>query len=345
MPIKRETFRLTISPVHFYRGFIGQAKPFQHFFWPTRFLLVGSLHTGTYTISMHNEPEKLLFIINPISGGKEKTDWEVAIRNYFNTKPQIAEYYHLNGSNDKASIKHYIERFNPTKVIAVGGDGTVKMLAEMVKETTIALGILPAGSANGMARELGIPNDVEGALKVIEMGKIQPIDAIRINEEQLCIHLSDIGINAMLVKYFENSPGRGLWGYGRAILRMLFEKRKMRVAINVDGKLIKRKAYMVTLANARMFGTGAIINPDGNIADGIFEIVIVRKINLLEVYKSIFTNKAFHPRRIEVFPAKNVELVSQRRVFFQVDGEYQGKTAKLKARILPGILNMLLPAQ
>jgi diacylglycerol kinase (ATP) len=293
---------------------------------------------------MHNEPEKLLFIINPISGGKEKTDWEVSIREYFTNKPQCTEFYHLNGVNDKASIKHYIERFNPSKVIAVGGDGTVKMLAEMLKETPIALGILPAGSANGMARELGIPTEVESALKIIEEGKVQLIDAIRINEEQLCIHLSDIGLNAMLVKYFESSPNRGMWGYGRAIIKMLFEKRKMRVSLTVDGELIKRKAYMVTLANARMFGTGAIINPDGNISDGVFEVVVVRKINLLEIYKSIFTNKTFHPRRIEVFPAKTVELISQRRVFFQVDGEYQGKTARLKARILPGILKMILPA-
>jgi diacylglycerol kinase (ATP) len=293
---------------------------------------------------MHNEPEKLVFIINPISGGKEKTDWEIAIRNYFTDKPHCIEFYHLNGSSDKASIKSYIEKINPSKIIAVGGDGTVKMLAEIVKETPIVLGILPAGSANGMARELGIPNDVEGALKVIETGKARAIDAIRINEEQICIHLSDLGLNAMLVKYFEDSPSRGLWGYGRSLLKMLFEKRKMRISLTVDGKQIKRKAYMVTFANARMFGTGATINPEGNISDGIFEVVIVRKINLLEVYKSIFTNRAFHPRRIEVFPARSVELVSQRRSFFQIDGEYQGKTARLHARILPGILNMLLPA-
>ena len=188
---------------------------------------------------MHKEAEKLLFIINPISGGKIKTNWEQAIRTYFKDKPQQAEYYHLCGSNDKISIRHYIERLQPSKVIAVGGDGTVKMLAEILKETPIALGILPAGSANGMAKELGIPDNMEQALAIIEKGRLQLVDAIRINEEQLCIHLSDIGLNAMLVKYFENSPGRGMWGYGRAIFRMLFEKRKMRVSLKLEGKLIK----------------------------------------------------------------------------------------------------------
>jgi diacylglycerol kinase (ATP) len=293
---------------------------------------------------MHNEPEKLLFVINPISGGKEKTDWELAIRNYFSKKPHIVEFYLLDGTTDKVSLKHYIERFNPIKLIAVGGDGTVKMLADLVKETNIALGILPAGSANGMARELGIPQDAETALKIIEQGNIKPVDAIRINEEQICIHLSDLGLNAMLVKYFESSPSRGMWGYGRAILRMLFEKRKMRVSLTIDGELIRRKAYMVTLANARKFGTGANINPGGDVSDGIFEVVIVRKINLLEIYKSIFTNKAFHPRRIEIFPAKSVVINTQRKMYFQVDGEFLGKFARVHARVLPGILKMVLPA-
>src|SRR5690606_4950510 len=118
-----------------------------------------------------------------------------------------------------------------------------------------------------------------------------------------CLHLSDMGLNAMLVKNFEQSKGRGMWGYGRSVVHMLFQKRKMNINIEIDGKSIKRSAFMVAFANARKYGTGANINPEGNIADGVFEVVIIRKINLLEIYKSIFTNKSFHPRRIEVFPA------------------------------------------
>src|SRR5690606_18666817 len=102
--------------------------------------------------------------------------------------------------------------------------------------------------------------------------------------------------------------------------------------------------FMVAFANARKYGTGANINPEGNIADGVFEVVIIRKINLLEIYKSIFTNKSFHPRRIEVFPARSVKLQSNRRVHFQVDGEYKGKLTKVEARILKGVLNLVLPA-
>ena len=108
---------------------------------------------------MHNNG-KILFVVNPIAGGKEKKDWETAIREFFKDSDYVIEFFIQTAGNDKASIQHHIERMNPEKVVAIGGDGTVKMVAEIVKETPMALGIIPAGSANGLAKELGIPLDV-----------------------------------------------------------------------------------------------------------------------------------------------------------------------------------------
>lgn len=293
---------------------------------------------------MHNNG-KILFVVNPIAGGKEKKDWETAIREFFKDSPYYIEFYIQTGENDKTSIQHYIEKLNPGKVVAIGGDGTVKMVAEIVKETPIVLGIIPAGSANGLAKELGIPVDVNEAVKIILTGREEKLDAIKINEEELCFHLSDIGLNALLVKYFEASNTRGMWGYARSLLKMLWNKRKMRVAIQTDEGLIKRKAYMVALANAEMYGTGAVINPDGDVADGKFEVVVVRKIHLVEVFKAVTARKNFNPKRIEVFRTKNVVLTFQQKAPFQVDGEYLGKVASVKARILPGIVNVMLPGR
>jgi diacylglycerol kinase (ATP) len=293
---------------------------------------------------MHNPGEKLLFVINPISGGKEKHDWEAAIREYFKDKPHHVEFYVLAGQNDKRSIQHHIDRIKPAKVVAVGGDGTIRMLAEMLKETTTPLGIIPAGSANGLATDLEIPFQVEPALEVILNGDIIKMDVIRINEEETCVHLSDIGLNAMLVKYFEQSKKRGMWGYGKAFLRVLWEKQKMKLLIRADGEELRRKAYMVVIANARKYGTGANINPEGDVADGKFEIVIVRKLNVFEIIKAIFTDRTFHPRRIEVITVKTAEIAVHRKAHFQIDGEFKGKLSHLKARVIPGVLNMIVPA-
>ena len=288
---------------------------------------------------------KLFFIINPVSGGKEKHDWECAIREFFKGQIHVTEFYLMKGKDDKISIQHHINTIKPDRVIAVGGDGTLKMLADLIKETQLILGIIPAGSANGMARELNIPLKVEEALKVIIEGKSRKIDAIKINEEELCLHISDIGLNAMLVKYFEHSKKRGMWGYGKAIFKALWEKQKMYVTIKTDEGIYKRKAYMVALANARKYGTGANINPDGDIKDGKFEVVVVRRLHVLEILKAIFTDKSFHPQRIEVFQTRNLEMTTKRKAYFQVDGEYLGKISTIKARILPQILNVMLPEE
>jgi diacylglycerol kinase family enzyme len=155
---------------------------------------------------------RILFIINPIAGGKEKKDWETAIREFFRDSDYAFEFYIQTGQSDKASIQQYIEKFRPSTVVAIGGDGTVKLVAEIVKETTMCLGIIPAGSANGLAKELGIPAGVNEAIEVILNGHCKKVDAIKINEEELCFHLSDIGLNALLVKYFEKSKKRGCGG-------------------------------------------------------------------------------------------------------------------------------------
>src|SRR5687768_16262429 len=159
------------------------------------------------------KPEKILFVINPVAGGKEKHDWEASIRDFFRELPHSIEFYLLNGKDDVTSINHHIETLQPQNLVALGGDGTVKMVAEIISQKPILLGILPAGSANGMAKELDIPLLKTEALDVIVNGKEKCIDVIQINEKEICIHLSDMGLNAMLVKYFEENSKRGMGGY------------------------------------------------------------------------------------------------------------------------------------
>jgi YegS/Rv2252/BmrU family lipid kinase len=288
---------------------------------------------------------KILFVINPVSGGKEKNDWEASIREYFKDKPHSMEFYLLTGKDDKVSVQHHIDRLQPDRVVAVGGDGTVKMLAGILKETGIVLGILPAGSANGMARELKVPLVAEQALDVIVNGSCRKLDLIKINEEEICLHLSDLGLNALLVKNFEQSSSRGMWGYGKAVFKVLWKKPLMYLTIKTDKQEVRRKAYMVVIANAQTYGTGAIINPDGQLNDGFFEVVVVRKLHLIELFKMLVTHKPFQQQRIEVFKTRTVEIRVKRKAYFQVDGEYLGKTVCVEARILPQIINVALPPE
>ncbi|MFL5739213.1 MAG: diacylglycerol/lipid kinase family protein [Flavisolibacter sp.] len=286
---------------------------------------------------------KLLFVVNPISGGKQKQDWEASIRDYFQKLPHSIEFYLLTGKDDRVSIRHHMEQVKPDRVVAVGGDGTVKMLAELLKKTSLPLGIIPAGSANGMAKELGIPEEANEALQIITNGSCRKLDVIDINHKETCIHLSDVGLNAMLVRYFEKSDKRGMWGYARAVLRVLWGKQAMHIHIKTDHEELERKAFMVVIANAQTYGTGAIINPQGKTDDGLFEVIVVRKLNVWELFKMLVTHKPFDPECIEIFKTKNAELKIRHRAYFQIDGEYQGKESLVYAQIQPQVLYMMLP--
>jgi diacylglycerol kinase (ATP) len=283
-----------------------------------------------------------LFAINPVSGGKAKTDWETGINNYFTNSSHDAELLYLDGKTDEDRLRQKLNQLKPDRVVAVGGDGTIKFVAEQLLGTTIPLGVLPAGSANGMARELGIPPDIEGSLNVLFSGVLKPTDVIAVNGD-ICLHLADIGLNAQLVKHYQQYNLRGKLGYLRGVVNVLQKRRLLRVDINLGDECISRAAFMIVLANARMYGTGAVINPDGDPFDGQFEVVIFRRLSFWEILKLFWRYQPFDPKKIEILPATSITIATHRKAYFQIDGEYIGRIIELKAEIRPGVLTMIVP--
>ena len=284
----------------------------------------------------------ILFVVNPLSGGKKKLDWESAIRNYFKNLPHTIEFYVLSGKDDTGSLEYWIEKLRITRVIAVGGDGTVNLIAKQLLGTNLIMGILPAGSANGMAKELRIPETTEGALDIVINGTVKCCDVIKINQRDMSLHLSDFGLNARLIKYFDESPLRGMWGYFRMVFKVLWNKKLMNAHIAADNLDLKTDAYMVVIANASKYGTGAVINPEGNICDGLFEIVIVRKLSLSQLIRMFISYRNFNPKKVEVFRTKTATITTTKKTHFQVDGEYTGKIDKVTAAIMPSQVNLLV---
>jgi diacylglycerol kinase (ATP) len=285
---------------------------------------------------------KLLFIINP-SAGNTRTDWGAVIQQYFSGTGHTIYLYNLPYPCHAGMVKEKIYEYQPDKVIAVGGDGTLKLVAESVRNMHIPVGILPAGSANGMAKELTIPIEPRKALDVILNGQLKKIDLIRINNE-LCIHLSDIGFNAFVVKTFETFNKRGMWGYIKAAWKVLWRNPRMQVTIAADNKYIQRNAAMIVVANATKYGTGALINPEGELDDGLFEVIVIKKMALSEIFKMMISKKPYDPEKIEMYKTSGVQVQSKHKVHFQIDGEYLGKIHTIRAEVLPGALEVVVPA-
>jgi diacylglycerol kinase family enzyme len=145
---------------------------------------------------------RILFVLNPVSGAKKKPDWKTIIKDYFKELPQEIGFYELTGGDDSTGIENKIKEMQPNRVVAVGGDGTVSLVGKILIQNKIPLGILPGGSANGMAAELNIPADPQKALDIIISGKLHQCDTIRINEDEMVFHLADLGLNAQIIQYF-----------------------------------------------------------------------------------------------------------------------------------------------
>lgn len=286
---------------------------------------------------------KYLFIVNPGAGRNNSEPLQDQIKEFFKGSSDAFEIYMLPDNFNSQQVKEYISKLEPEQVIAVGGDGTITMLANILAGTEISLGILPGGSANGMAKELGIPEDATEALKIIKAGNIKRCDLIKINGKDHCLHLSDLGLNAQLIKYFDEGKLRGKLGYGRVVLKTLWYKQKMQVIVRTKDTEVKRNAYMVALANAKMYGTGAVINPEGIHDDGLFEVIIVRKLALGALLKMLFKPGLFNPKNIEIIPCTSVEITTIRRMHFQVDGEYSGRVKTVTGVIQPGAVKIILP--
>ena len=284
---------------------------------------------------------KILFIINPISGNST-INWAIEITNYFSAFDHTIQLYLLTKTCNVQTIKDKIEVFKPHQVVAVGGDGTIKMVAECLMHTPIHLGILPAGSANGLAKELGIPDNPQKAMDVLLNGLLKSVHITLINKH-LCIHLSDIGLNAYAMKKFKTQHGRGMWGYFIASLRVLLFNPILEIRMQIADKTLNIKAEMIVIANATKYGTGALINPIGQLDDDVFEVVVIKHISVLEIFKMVFTHAPYDPEKTEIFQTNQLSVRSTKRVHFQVDGEYLGKIKALNAEIVPHAVQIIVP--
>lgn len=278
---------------------------------------------------------KILFVINPISGGRDKTGLCQEIDSFCKNNDIQTEIMETTGKNDLDRIDKKLEQTQPDTVVACGGDGTINLVAQALLKKNVTLGIIPLGSANGLATELLIPRDVKKALDIIKENNILSIDVIQINEKHISLHLSDVGFNAKLIKHFDQGRTRGKLGYVTHFFKTLHKKSPRRYLFNVHGNKFRRKAEMVVFANASRYGTGAVVNPEGVINDNKFEVCIFKPYPWYAIFRltfDFFTGRMKKSPYVKIFSTTEITVKANRDVPLQIDGEVIGdfKTVHVK---------------
>jgi diacylglycerol kinase (ATP) len=219
------------------------------------------------------------------------------------------------------------------------------MAAKILIEYGLALGIIPMGSANGLATALAIPQDPVQALdKILTSNTVRAIDMLRFNDTHFCIHLADIGTNALLVKKYEESGVRGMIGYAKHLVASIKESSMMKAIIRTSDGLLQKEGIMMAFANAHKYGTGVQIS-EGSVSDGKFEICNVERFTLEEAIKAGLTalNVFLDPNMFsDVLSCSQAEVDLDQQVHFQVDGEYIGLINHLTIEVLPSCVKLVV---
>ena len=277
--------------------------------------------------------EKVLVVVNPISGGVDKTDILKMVRNSLKGSHQIYEL-ETQGEGDDTRINEQIEKYKIERVLAIGGDGTVKTIIKAVQSKSITIGIIPAGSANGFATDLGLPRASEEALGVAMGSNRKAVDVLSLNNI-LGLHISDVGINAELIQKYSNSTVRGYFGYVlKSIPTLLDTDLPYNFLIKCNGEEYRRSAIMVAFANSRKYGTGALVNPEGRIDDGKFEILIFKKFAVIQIVNALRGKAEMTTDFVEIIQTEHAWVQSDTPVSFQVDGEYHNSLQNLEVSII-----------
>lgn len=288
-------------------------------------------------------PKKVLLIINPIAGDTDKTRLLDLLDHYSIRMRFSFEVFRTTGTGDEAAVEQSITEFQPNRILVAGGDGTITQMANVVRKFNIPLGILPMGSANGLAISLGLPSEIDEAMEVALGDNIIQLDGMLIND-RLGLHLSDLGLNARLIKNYEEGHVRGKWGYLSKVAQTLTEHDVFSARISTDTETFETEATIIILANANMYGTGVIINPKGSMTDGRFEVIIATRFDLIELAKIVVGSTDFDPEVVRILTTTHakIECLSG-DALFQIDGELQGVVNQINASILPGILRVVIP--
>jgi diacylglycerol kinase (ATP) len=289
---------------------------------------------------------KVLFVINQKAGQQSNHKIHEIIIKHAKKYDYEVNFYEMGTNHHAAEIHKSIDLFKPDIVGAVGGDGTVNLVSTIIQKTNISLLIIPYGSANGMAKELQIPENLPACLDLIIRGKTVEIDLLKVNNE-ISIHLADVGLNASIVKRFQLDKKRGLLTYGKHLFAEIFIIKRKRFTVFYDDQTKKVNAVSLTFANATMYGTGAVINPDGKLNDGMFEICIVKpfpKYLVFNIAYQMFRNKLKTSKYFEVIKCTTAKVICKRKTLLQVDGEVLGKVKEIELTCLTKVLKVIISA-
>lgn len=283
------------------------------------------------------EKKKIVFIANPISGTQNKKQILQCIGERIDRARYDCEVVQTEYAGHATELAADAAREGAFMAVAVGGDGTINEIARSLRHTSTALGIVPCGSGNGLARHLQIPIEVKGAIDVINEGRIECVDYGKINDIPFFCTCG-LGFDAFVSLKFASSRRRGLLTYLENTLHesLNYEPETYEIETG-DGKL-KYKAFLIACANASQYGNNAYIAPQASLNDGLMDVTVLEPFTVLDVPSlayQLFNRTIDQNSRIKTFRCKNMRIHRAKEGVIHYDGDPVMAGKDIEVEIVP----------
>ena len=296
---------------------------------------------------MEKEKKHISFVVNPISGTQEKDQIVAMINEQLDIDKYTfqIEYTQYAGHAEEIAAKCAQEEH--FAVVAIGGDGTVNEVARALTHTSTALGIIPCGSGNGLARHMQISMQPQKALEVINEGYVERIDYGTINRRKFFCTCG-VGFDAFVSLKFAEAGKRGLNTYIEQSLNASLNYKPETYKVTIDGNDTEiYQAFLIACGNAAQYGNNAYIAPKATLTDGLLDVTILNPFTPLDVPSlalQLFTKTIDQNSHIKTFRCKTINIRRESPGVVHFDGDPVNMGANLKVKIHPAGLQVIVPA-
>lgn len=288
---------------------------------------------------------RLMLIINPISGTGSKKGVVEMVEQAMGACGHDVDVRLTGARGDATRLAGEAAAKGYHGVLACGGDGTVNETARALCGTETALGILPAGSGNGLARHLQIPVDIAMALKVIADGNVVDSDYGTVNGRPFFCTFG-MGFDAAVSHRFARQSRRGIFSYVKSAISEYVQYRPQTYTVSANGKLLTEKAFLIAVCNASQWGNNAYIAPEASITDGLLDITIVHSgtaIDAAVMGMDIFTGYINKNTMVHTFRAPACVIYRNGAGEAHIDGEPMMMDDILDVKCHHGALKVFTP--
>lgn len=293
------------------------------------------------------EKKKIMFIINPISGVYKKKNIPEKIARYIDYVQYDYTIRFTQYAGHATLIAQQAVAEGYHVCVAVGGDGSINEVAQSLIGTETALGVIPYGSGNGFATHLKIPpRDAEGALKVLNTGKMVKIDMIKSNVRYV-VSNAGFGIDSSVARRFHHHAIRGLASYAWAVVKeLLLYFKPFEAKVEIDDVVLEKEFFLFTAFNSNQYGYDYAVFPFTSMKDGVMDVIVMNRFpvwKLFYIVACLMLKRADLIKEAESYRAKRIKIHGSKKMVYQFDGDSVIWHDDVIFEAVPQSINMIVP--